>query len=149
MPIDLCNRLLAGQLSPAEFSHEAHIQAAWECLQPPSPAAIEPFAAAIKALATRAGAPGRYHATITGAFLTLVAAHSEAGQKFAHFQHNNGWLFRGDCLAEFYTRPRLESSVARDWFLTPDRKPLPHCPIALAGVEQPKRTQEPDNWGTS
>ncbi len=133
---ELYRRLTAGQIEPAQFSHQDHIRAAWECLQKPLPEEINRLAAALQSLATRAGSPGRYHATITGAFLTLIAVRSRTGESFAQFQRDNTDLFNGDCLAIHYSPSRLELRVAREWFLAPDLKPLPYCPVCLTGVER-------------
>ncbi len=92
-----------GAISPSAFTHQHHIRAAWECLLDPSEQSIRAFACDLLALARRAGATGRYNATITGAFLTLIAAASKPGQSFAQFARQNPQLWQRSCLSTYYS----------------------------------------------
>ncbi|MEM7707716.1 MAG: hypothetical protein AAF358_19345 [Pseudomonadota bacterium] len=130
-------RLYDGQIRPDAFDHSAHLQAGWECIQKENPEGPRKLASSLYALADSAGAPERYHATITGAFLTLIAASARPGESFDDFLAKNPDLSRRDCLERYYSRARLTLPEARRRFLMPDRRPLPACRMSLCSVEIP------------
>lgn len=128
-------RLYAGTIEPEDFSHRDHLQAGWECFRLGSADQPRRLAAGLRALAARAGAPDRYHATVTGAFLALIGSAMKPGQPFESFLIDNPGLMNRRCLLSYYSPERLELQEARSRFLMPDRQPLPHCPVPLCGVE--------------
>ncbi len=130
-------RLYDGQIRPDAFDHSAHLQAGWECIQKENPEEPRHLAVSLYTLADSAGAPERYHATITGAFLTLIAASAKPGESFDDFLAKNPDLSERDCLGRYYSRARLTLPEARRRFLMPDRQPLPACRMSLSGVELP------------
>ena len=117
-------RLTDGSLAPADFSHADHIGVAYEALSANDFfAAAEMIASAIRALTERAGVPGKFNATITLAFLSLIAErmattdHTDA----ASFIERNADLASGAALAPWYSKRRLSSDLARSVALLPDR----------------------------
>ena len=64
---------LRGDIDAANFRHADHVRMGFEILQHHDfPNAAVAFAGALKQIAARA-APGKYHETITLAFLSLIA----------------------------------------------------------------------------
>lgn len=123
-------------LPPAEFSHRNHLRAAWLYLDRyPLPEAARRSATAIQRYATAAGAPGKFHLTLTLAFMHIIAALREA-----HPQPD--WeSFLAACpelladakglVARHYSDACLAEERARREFVPPDRLPLPfHEPPA-------------------
>jgi hypothetical protein len=74
------------------------------------------------ALASRAGKPGAYHATITLAFMALIAERSALGRfdEFDDFIHSNHDLMDKAILNRWSSAERLKSDVARQIFLLPE-----------------------------
>jgi len=115
----------AGCVDPAAFDQAAHVRIAW-CylrLHPPFEA-IRRFSAALEALTRRLGVADKYHATITGFFLLLIAERMalEPAADWEAFRDGNGDLFHGSgaLLRSHYSRDRLDSATARRQFLLPD-----------------------------
>lgn len=114
--------LIDGTLSPLDFDHAAHVGAAHVALgryEFFEAAAV--FAAGLRSLSVRAGVPEKYNATITFAFLSLIAERmrDEDAATFVE-RHGSGGLEA--LLAAGYRRDRLESDLARRVAL------LPHPP---------------------
>lgn len=125
----------AGRVDPAGFDQAAHVRIAWCYLRlyPPFEA-IRRFSAALEALTGRLGVADKYHATITGFFLLLIAERMalDPAADWIAFRDGNGDLFRGSAalLRSHYSRERLDSAIARRQFLLPD----------LAGAPAPDRS---------
>lgn len=118
-------------LDPAEFSHRVHVQMAWNYLQLyPVHEVLGRFSAAIKAFATSAGAPKKYHVTITWGLILVVNERlnsaQEAGENggtWESFAGSNPDLFvwPGGPIGQYYTKELLASDRARLGFVMPDR----------------------------
>ncbi|NNF51198.1 MAG: hypothetical protein HKN59_02050 [Gammaproteobacteria bacterium] len=116
-------------LPPGEWTHAAHIQMAWLCLQ------ADVFDAAltrIRAGILRYNAKvlnklGEYHETVTVAFATLIASRIEPGETWEQFRGRNADLFarKPPALANYYSAEMLMSERARSQFVEPDLQPLP------------------------
>lgn len=112
---------------PAEaFHHREHLRVAWLYLRrEPVGLALERFAADLRRLAGAYGKPGLYHATITWAWLLLVA--ERAGRSRAadseRFVDEHPELLQKDpgLLERYYRAETLKSELARRVFLMPDR----------------------------
>src|SRR5690348_17057810 len=77
------------------FGHREHLELAWRYLDAlPVTGAQDAMAQAIRHLASEHGAPDRYHATLTQAWVTLVAVHRSRGNadSFAQFIAGNARL---------------------------------------------------------
>lgn len=116
--------LMDGTLAPADFGHRDHVGVAYEALRQGDffDAACR-VASGIRSLTERAGVPGKFNATITWAFLSLIAErmgtteHTDAED----FIRRNPDLGNGSALSPWYSRARLTSDLARSVALLPDR----------------------------
>lgn len=132
----------SGTLPPEQFPHRAHVRLAWIYLRRyPLADAAARFTSGIRAFATRAGKPEKYHETITWAYLLLIqdrlarekAARQAAGDSscaapapdFDSFAEANAdILLNGRALLERWYHPStLDSPLARLTFVWPDRTP--------------------------
>ncbi len=115
-------RFEALALSPADFGHADHVRAAFAMLERYDFAtACARYAGAIKAMAERAGAHDKYNATITFAFMSVIAerkAHAPDAD-FDDFLARNPDLLSKDILLSWYSKDRLSSPLARSQFLMP------------------------------
>ena len=116
------------RLAEAEFGHAAHVRAAYLYLRTCEfPQALERMRNAIRNHAARLGKPGRYHETITVAYLALIGRHlweHGDGGGGAAFARRHPELFEPDLLLHYYPKAELDSEVARKTFVLPQR-PLP------------------------
>jgi hypothetical protein len=83
--------------------------------------------AAIRHIARRHGAEGKYHATITVAWLQCVAVHMQrwGTESFAEFIERNPELLDPKVLEHFYSRELIVGEPARSGWVDPDLRPLP------------------------
>lgn len=118
-------------LPKAQFTHAAHVRAAWWYLQHyPLGDAIDRFRATLQAYAASLGASGKYHETITIAWLLLIAERLDAGARpltWREFADRHPELFGAPSLVNrYYAEATLKSARARTSFVMPD--------AGLAGV---------------
>ena len=113
-------RFLTGRVDNRAFRHRDHLQVAFAILR------LMPFADAaalyvrgLKAIASAAGAPEKYHETMTFAFLSLVAERLEGFSSFDAFLAANPELAHPSVLERWYQPARLYSDLARRTFLLP------------------------------
>ena len=118
----------AGLRDPAGFGHREHVRLAYETLaRHPFDRAVARYAGGLRRMAARAGAPGKYHATVTVAFLALVgerrALATPDGEPpdWEAFARDHGDLLDPACLRRWYAPERLSSAAARRTFLLPVR----------------------------
>ena len=121
---DLLDQLCTNSLDASTFRHEDHIGVAYEALTRYGFfEALYLVATGIERAAMRAGAMDKFHATITLAFMSLIAerigmaAYSDARD----FIGRNGDLRQGAPLRALYSPERLASDRARQVALLPDR----------------------------
>ena len=110
-------------LPAAEFTHAAHVRAAYLYLRSCSfGLAIERTSAAIRRYAATLGVPQKYHETITVAYVALIqehlAAHGDGGG-WSGFAATNPGLFERDLLLGSYSAGQLGSDLARRVFVLP------------------------------
>ncbi|MCH9670017.1 MAG: hypothetical protein K0U93_01085 [Gammaproteobacteria bacterium] len=116
-------------IDPDRFGHREHLQAGYEMLRKyPFLEASSRYAVAINAMATRAGAPEKFHVTVTLAFLSLIAERLELSDSsgradFDAFIAANQELLAPNLLERWYSPERLHSELARSQFVLPDRVP--------------------------
>lgn len=116
-------RLMSGTLDPAEFRHMDHIGVTYEAL-----ARHEFFDAAyrvssaLRALAERAGVPDKFNATMTWAYMSLIAERMRTTehQSAEEFIDRNPDIACSAALAPWYSQQRLKSELARSTVLLPD-----------------------------
>lgn len=110
-------------LPAAEFTHTAHVRAAYLYLCAGSfGQAVDRTSNAIRRYATSLGAPQKYHETITVAYLALIQRHlAERGDGggWAGFAAANPELFKRDLLLRWYSGADLDSALARRVFVLP------------------------------
>jgi hypothetical protein len=152
--------VLAG--SGGRFGHRQHVQLTWLAVRRYGmPAAIRLVSDGIRRTARYAGAPQKYHETISRAWVELVAHHAighpapardaghparsaghparsaghPAGQEadFATFAAANPLLLDKRLLTRFYRPATLAAPAARTGWVEPDRAPFPWAPWAIPG----------------
>ena len=110
---------------PAEqFTHEAHVRVAWWYLTHlPMLAAVAAFAEGLQRFAAAKGAAGKYHETMTVAWMLLVADRivAPADSVWTEFAEHNPDLFvkSPSPLARYYSEACLASDRARQTFVLP------------------------------
>jgi hypothetical protein len=132
---------------PAEqFTHTNHVRVAWWYLRQSSlPEALLRFSTALRRFAEAKGASGKYHETITVAYM-LIIAERLAGERNGSWKQfaaeNPDLLVRSPSpLAVFYSSETLTSERARRTFVMPDRvaKAL-HVRTAVLNEHTQRRT---------
>ncbi len=113
-------------LPPERFGHREHVRVAWICLRREEPAAgIARFVRGLRAFAAAAGAPDKFHETVTWAFLLLVLDRMGRGgdstDGWETFIAANPDLLDRRVLETWYRPETLSSPVARRHFVMPDR----------------------------
>lgn len=111
-------------LSENDFSHPAHVQAAWECLEAsPFGAAGDRFCAALRRFAASLGKAARYHETITWAYLVLINERRVAcpAASFGEFASANADLLdhKTSPVSRLYSSDALKADLARRVFVLP------------------------------
>ena len=118
----------ACQLDPAKFHHADHIRLAWLCVNRYGASGAESkLLDGIRKFAQHAGAPQKFHYTITIAWARLVAAaccKSNSCDSFHEWIKTHPQFLNRYLLKEHYSAGKLESLQARCGWLGPDLKPL-------------------------
>lgn len=124
---ELVDAFEACTLPPEQFPHRAHVRLAWLYLREvPLLDALPRFVDGLKRYAGSLGASGKYHETVTWAYLFLIHERMTRApvDTFDEFADANPDLFHG--LLDRYYRPEtLASELARRTFLMPDLPPSP------------------------
>ena len=111
-----------GDIDPARLSHREHVRLAYEMLgQKCFLDAVSCFVAALQQLAARIGGPELYHATITFAFLALIAERRtrQNSPDWPSFAAANADLLEKRVLEHWYDPELLTSKLARSMFVMP------------------------------
>jgi hypothetical protein len=115
-----------GTLDPAQLSHRRHLSLAWQYLQRDGfPEGAQQFRHHLKRYVASVGAEGKYHETITWAYLVLLneerCLRSPPGESFdAMIQRRPDLLdHRNGAIARCYSKSQLDSPEARTVFLLP------------------------------
>lgn len=113
-------------LPAGAFHHRDHVRMAWLYVREYGPMdAASRFSADLQAFARAKGVPGLYHATITRAYIALIAerqldAPAATWEAFAD-AHPDLLTWKPGVLDRYYSSDRLWSAAARAQFLLPDR----------------------------
>jgi hypothetical protein len=110
------------------FGHRQHLELTWRCLAEHGPeAAGVRVADAIRQVAAAHGAPAKFHATLTTAWVHCIAVHRQRwpAPEFDEFIDRNPELLDPKLLAHFYAPATLASEHARTRVIAPDLRPLP------------------------
>jgi hypothetical protein len=113
--------------SAGRFGHREHLHLAWLAVRRHGAAgATDLVSAGIQRTARYAGAPQKYHATVTAAWIKLVAHHVPDGpDDFSAFLDHNPRLLDKRLLTGHYTSARLASAEAKRTWVDPDLAPFP------------------------
>lgn len=125
---DKLKRLIAGTLDAGGFTHLDHVGVAYEALaRHDFFHAAAHIASGLRKMAERAGAPEKFNATITWAFMSLIAERMAAKEYWGaeDFIARNHDLGRRTALTPWYSPTRLKSASARSVALLPDRFAAP------------------------
>ena len=126
--MDAFESLMAEVMASADrFGHREHLHLAWLAVRRHGPsAATDLIGDGIRRTARYAGAPQKYHVTMTHAWTHLVAHHAPDGPgNFADFLQQFPKLLDKRLLTGHYSSARLASSDARQSWLDPDLAPFP------------------------
>lgn len=110
-------------LPSEEFDHRAHVRLAWLYLaEQPLLEALPRFIASLKRYADSLGASGKYHETITYAFIFLIHQRMAecSASTFDEFAAANPDLF-GPILQRYYPPETLASPLAKTVFVLPTK----------------------------
>ena len=112
----------------ARFGHRQHVHLTWLAVRRCGvPAAIGLVSDGIQRTARYAGAPQKYHATVSRAWVELVGHHAiESGDEdFAVFADRHPALLDKRLLTRFYRPSTLAAADARSGWVEPDLAPFP------------------------
>ncbi|MEU1282648.1 hypothetical protein [Kitasatospora sp. NPDC005856] len=136
---DTFDDLLREVMADAErFGHRQHVRLTWLAVRRHgATAALDLVGEGILRTATRAGAPQKFHVTMTRAWVELVALHAgddttdtdtdATGTDFERFAARHPDLLDKDLLARHYRPQTLASEQARTAWVEPDLAPFPRA----------------------
>ncbi len=113
--------------APGDFHHVDHVRVAFAyAAELPILEAISRFSAALQRFALSKGKPQLYHETITWAYLLLIRERIARGRStpsWEDFSECNPDLliWKGGVLERYYSPAMLQSPLARQIFVLPDR----------------------------
>jgi hypothetical protein len=126
MDQDFLTALERCELEAEAFTHAAHVRAGYLYLRACGfDSALGRMRCAIQRYAAHLGQPGKYHETVTVAYLALIHERlSEGGEgaDWGSFRERNPDLLDRDLLLRHYRRSELESDLARRTFILPRRE---------------------------
>jgi hypothetical protein len=129
MPDDPFAELLAeATAGRARFGHREHVHLTWLAVRRVGrSAAVDLVSDGIRRTARYAGAPQKYSATVSRAWVEIVAHHAAATptDDFAEFAAANPEVLDKRLLARFYAPATLAAAPARTGWVPPDREPFP------------------------
>lgn len=114
--------------SAPRFGHREHVHLTWLAVRRCGrAAAIDLVSQGIQRTARYAGAPQKYHATISRAWVELIAHHvaEDGTSDFDAFVAGNTALLDKRLLSRFYRSSTLAGPPARAGWVEPDRAPFP------------------------
>jgi hypothetical protein len=120
-------------LPESAFDHRNHLRAAWLYLQAHSfPDAIARMSAALKRYTAHLGKPGRYHETITVAYMAVINERLERTGRggWSAFLEANADLLDRRLLTHYYRPETLASAAARRIFLLGEYRERPYERVA-------------------
>jgi len=124
---ELLAQLESCTLPEDQFHHADHLHAAWLYLSRfPASEAIAKFSKALRSYAASLGKAGRYHETVTWAYLLLLnerIQRSEPAATWGQFivAHPDLFDWKNSILLRYYRPETLASDLARRVFVMPDK----------------------------
>jgi hypothetical protein len=125
---ELMQEAMAGA---GRFGHQQHIHLTWLAVRRyGTAAAVGLVSDGIQRTARYAGAPQKYHATVSRAWVELVGHHATGptaagASRFGDFLDRNPALLDKRLLTRFYRPATLASEQARAGWVEPDLAPFP------------------------
>jgi hypothetical protein len=120
------------------FGHREHVLVTWLAVREfGRRRAIDLVCEGIQRTARYAGAPQKYNATVSRAWVELISHHAAEGEgsDFDEFADRNPALFDKRLLMRFYRTTTLAAASARRGWVEPDLAPFPfEVPPATAPV---------------
>lgn len=115
-----------GTVDPARFHHREHLYVAWCYLRAlPPEEALARYVRHLRRLTTALGAPNKFHATMTWAYVILLhdAMVHFPGEDFDSLLAKSPAVLdhRGGALSAYYDREQLDGQDARGRFVLPKR----------------------------
>ena len=110
------------------FDHRAHVHVTWLAVREACmPGAIALVSDGLQRTTRYAGVPQKYHATVSRAWVELVAHHPahDPATDFDAFAARNPALLDKRLLTRFYRSTTLASPAARTGWVAPDLTPFP------------------------
>ncbi len=121
--------LMSEVMASAErFGHRQHIHLTWLAVRRyGTNAAIDLVSDGIQGVARYEGAPHKYNATVSRAWVELVGHHTERSHaaNFDAFADQNAALLDKKLLTRFYRSSTLASNAARTGWVEPDLRRFP------------------------
>ena len=121
--------LMAEVMAGAErFGHRQHVHLTWLAVRSWGvPAAVGLVSAGIQRTARYAGAPQKYHATVSRAWVELVGHHAAELREddFSAFADHHRALLDKRLLTRFYRPATLAGPGAKNGWVEPDLAPFP------------------------
>jgi hypothetical protein len=121
--------LIAQVMAVAErFGHRQHVHLTWLAVRRHGiPQAIDLISDGIQRTARYAGAPQKYNATVSRAWVELIGHHASETHEdnFAHFADHNPVLLDKRLLTRFYHSATLAGPHAKHGWVAPDLAPFP------------------------
>jgi len=114
--------------SSQRFGHRQHVQLTWLAVRNcGTPKAVSLVSEGIQRTARYAGAPQKYHATVSRAWVELVGFHVDEhpDADFDTFVKLNSALLDKRLLTRFYRPATLAAQRARQGWVEPDLAPFP------------------------
>ncbi|MET8625947.1 hypothetical protein ABZW30_19705 [Kitasatospora sp. NPDC004669] len=124
---DAFDELLRDVMADAErFGHRQHVRLTWLAVRRHgATAALDLVGEGIRRTATKAGAPQKFHVTMTRAWVELVAHHAEGAADFEEFAARHPELLDRNLLSRHYRAETLADERARTAWVEPDLAPFP------------------------
>jgi len=123
------NELMSEVMASAEhFGHRQHVHVTWLAVRRyGTTAATDLVSDGIRGVARYHGAPQKYNATVSRAWVELVGHHTEHSRAadFDAFADQNTALLDKKLLARFYRSSTLAGDAARTGWVEPDLQPFP------------------------
>ena len=129
----------AGAIAPGAFHHREHLRLAWTYLResPSTAIACERMGSAIRAFASAAGHPAKYHETLTVFWVRLLAEVRDGAPDGADLQtvlEAHPYLLDKATPHAFYTHELIMSDAARRTWCAPDLRALDAVTLAKDGA---------------
>lgn len=122
---DLLDEVMA---TADRFGHRQHIHLTWLAVRRYGTGpAVTLVSDGIRRTARYTGAPQKYHATVSRAWVELVGYHAaeHTGNDFDAFVGSNPALLDKRLLTRFYRSSTLAAPEARTGWVEPDLRPIP------------------------